>query len=148
MHNHDHIIIIAKHKILELPVKCCYAERGCTWRGTVSTVEEHAEKCGEQVGVLHETLMMTELQTPVDWEKPFFSLCSRRSIKELFPDPVGPMNIECANFLLIFPLLAMACSTALIKSSDSLPNLFPPTSSVSTHSIVNMMCACSAQVSL
>ena len=39
----------AKRKILELPVKCCHAERGCTWKGTGYNLEQHMKKCASKI---------------------------------------------------------------------------------------------------
>ena len=37
---------LGKRDIRALAVKCCSAERGCEWEGTVGTLEEHVGKCG------------------------------------------------------------------------------------------------------
>ena len=58
--------------------------------------------------------MMTELQTPVDLAILLLSLLSKRSIIELFPEPGGPITMECASLLLILPL-AIASSMAVIN---------------------------------
>ena len=72
--------------------------------------------------------MMTELQTPVDFTIFLLSLLSKRSIRELFPEPGGPITIECASLLLILPLLAIASSMALINCCEVASVFFAPTS--------------------
>ena len=42
-------------------------------------------------------------------------MCSAK----LFPEPVGPITMEHASLLLIFPLLAIASSLTLINSCES-----------------------------
>ena len=37
---------LGKRDIRALAVKCCNAERGCEWEGTVGTLQEHVVKCG------------------------------------------------------------------------------------------------------
>ena len=57
--------------------------------------------------------------TPVDLEN--FSSClrSRRRMRELFPDPVGPMMTECAILRMVLLPLAMASSMNLRNAASA-----------------------------
>ncbi len=68
--------------------------------------------------------MMTESHNPVELEFFLLNFLSKRSISELFPEPGGPIKVECAIFLSICPLSEIASATALMNSAVSIGMIF------------------------
>ena len=48
-------------------MKCCYAEKGCTWRGTGYTVEQHVVRCASRISYIRRIEMEVSSSSVWKW---------------------------------------------------------------------------------